>query len=306
MLRFLLRRVVESLPTLLVVTAVVFLMTHLIPGDPARVLAGEYATDADVERVREDLGLDRPLAVQYFSYLRQLASGDLGDSLRTRRPVSLEIRERVGATLALATWGMLTASVAGIGIGVFAAYKRGGILDNLAIVTSLLGLCTPAFWLGLLLILAFAVNLQWLPAHGTGTPQHLILPVVTLAVAPTAVIARLTRTAMIDALAQDYIRTGRAKGLPARVVVFKHALRNAVLAPLTFIGVQFGIVLSGAVVTETVFSRSGLGRLAVTAILQRDLPLIQGLILVFALATLIINLVIDAMYSVVNPQVAQE
>lgn len=306
MLRFLLKRVVEALPTLLAVTAVVFLMTHLIPGDPARVLAGEYATDADVERVREELGLNRPLIVQYGSYLWQLASGDLGDSLRTRRPVALEIRQRAGATLALAAWGMLTASVIGIGIGVFAAYHRRSILDNFAIVTSLLGLCTPAFWLGLLLILIFAVKLQWLPAHGVGSAQHLILPVITLAVAPAAVIARLTRTAMIDALAQDYIRTSRAKGLRAPTIVLKHALRNAILAPLTFIGVQFGIVLSGAVVTETVFARPGLGRLAVTALLQRDLPLIQGLILVFAASTLLINLVIDVMYSLVNPQVEQE
>ncbi len=306
MLAYVLRRLVGTVPVLLGVTLVVFAMTWLTPGDPVVALLGESAqgiTGAARDALRRELGLDRPWPVQYLEYVRGLAQGDLGMSVRSRRPVMREVLDRLPATAELALAGLAIAVVVGVSLGVAAALRKRTWVDALAIAVALVGVSVPVFWSGFLLMLVFSLELGWLPASGRGTLRHLVLPALTVGIASAAFIARITRGAVLETLGQDYVRTARAKGVVERVVVVRHALRNALLPIVTVIGLQLGSLLGGAVLTETVFAWPGVGRMLVDAILARDLPLVQGSVLVVSLIFILINLVVDLSYAAINPRV---
>jgi peptide/nickel transport system permease protein len=296
------RRAVAVLPVLFGVSVLSFAMLHLIPGDPAAVLGGAQATEAELAGIRRDHGLDQPLLVQYVRYLGRLLRGDLGVSIRTRDPVGGLLLESLGLTLALAGLSLVVAVVLGISAGVLAAVRPNSLVDVLTMVGALVGVSMPAFWYGLVLLFLFAGTLRWLPAGGVGGPQHLILPVVVLGTAGMGVIARLTRTAMLEVLHQEYVRTARAKGLGEWGVVLRHGLWNALNPVLTVVGLQFGFLLGGSVLTETVFALPGIGRIMVTAIFSRDYPVVQGGMLMVASAFVLINLLTDVAYAVVNPR----
>ena len=291
------------MPVLLAVSVLVFLMSHLTPGDPATIMLGENATAADVERLRHQLGLDRPLAVQYGRYLAGVARGDLGRSIRSGRPVALEIWERFPPTLQLTLAAMAIAAVAGVLLGSLAATARTGATDALLMGTSLLGISMPSFWLGLLLILLFGLLLHWFPIAGEGGWRALVLPAVTLGAQAAAVLARLTRASLLDVLPSDFVRTARAKGVAGARVLFRHALRNALIPVVTVMGLQFGALLGGAVIVESVFARSGLGRFAVAAVQSRDFPVIQGIVLFAAAVYALVNLSVDVAYLVLDPRI---
>ena len=306
MLAYVLHRLVGTVPVLLGVTLVVFAMTWLTPGDPVVALLGESAqgiTGAARDALRRELGLDRPWPVQYLEYVRGLAQGDLGMSVRSRRPVMREVLDRLPATAELALAGLAIAVVVGVSLGVAAALRKRTWVDALAIAVALVGVSVPVFWSGFLLMLVFSLELGWLPASGRGTLRHLVLPALTVGIASAAFIARITRGAVLETLGQDYVRTARAKGVVERVVVVRHALRNALLPIVTVIGLQLGSLLGGAVLTETVFAWPGVGRMLVDAILARDLPLVQGSVLVVSLIFILINLVVDLSYAAINPRV---
>ena len=306
MLAYVLRRLVGTVPVLLGVTLVVFAMTWLTPGDPVVALLGESAqgiTGPARDALRRELGLDRPWPVQYLEYVRGLAQGDLGMSVRSRRPVMREVLDRLPATAELALAGLAIAVVVGVSLGVAAALRKRTWVDALAIAVALVGVSVPVFWSGFLLMLVFSLELGWLPASGRGTARHLVLPALTVGIASAAFIARITRGAVLETLGQDYVRTARAKGVVERVVVVRHALRNALLPIVTVIGLQLGSLLGGAVLTETVFAWPGVGRMLVDAILARDLPLVQGSVLVVSLIFILINLVVDLSYAAINPRV---
>ena len=306
MLAYVLRRLVGTVPVLLGVTLVVFAMTWLTPGDPVVALLGESAqgiTGAARDALRREFGLDRPWPVQYLEYVRGLAQGDLGMSVRSRRPVMREVLDRLPATAELALAGLAIAVVVGVSLGVAAALRKRTWVDALAIAVALVGVSVPVFWSGFLLMLVFSLELGWLPASGRGTLRHLVLPALTVGIASAAFIARITRGAVLETLGQDYVRTARAKGVVERVVVVRHALRNALLPIVTVIGLQLGSLLGGAVLTETVFAWPGVGRMLVDAILARDLPLVQGSVLVVSLIFILINLVVDLSYAAINPRV---
>lgn len=306
MLAYVLRRLVGTVPVLFGVTLVVFAMTWLTPGDPVVALLGESAqgiTGAARDALRREFGLDRPWPVQYLEYVRGLAQGDLGMSVRSRRPVMREVLDRLPATAELALAGLAIAVVVGVSLGVAAALRKRTWVDALAIAVALVGVSVPVFWSGFLLMLVFSLELGWLPASGRGTLRHLVLPALTVGIASAAFIARITRGAVLETLGQDYVRTARAKGVVERVVVVRHALRNALLPIVTVIGLQLGSLLGGAVLTETVFAWPGVGRMLVDAILARDLPLVQGSVLVVSLIFILINLVVDLSYAAINPRV---
>lgn len=300
---YLLRRLLEAIPVVVAVTFIVFVSVRLIPGDPARTIAGLEASDATVEAVRKDLGLDRPLLAQYGTFLRALAIGDLGTSYYYRTPVREEVLRRFPATLQLAAAGLALSLVFGIAIGTLSAVQRGTWLDRGTLVLAIAGVSMPSFWLALVLIIVFAVNLGWLPAGGYGTWRHLVLPAVTLGLFGAGTIARLTRSSVLEVLGQDYVRTARSKGLQFRAVLLKHALRNAMVPVVTLLGLQLGAFLSRAVVTETVFGWPGIARLTVIAVLDRDFPLIQGSVLWLALVFIATNLVVDLIYAVIDPRI---
>jgi len=303
MFAFLVRRLVGAIPVLLVVSIFVFGFVRLLPGDPARLLAGPDASPQDVEAVRVELGLDKPVWLQYGTWVGHLAQGDLGRSSRTRQPVATEIGERFMPTLWLTVAAMVWATLVGMTIGVVSGVRRGQWQDQVGMVLAVSGISFPAFWLGLLLISVFSVRLGWLPTGGYGTWQHFVLPSFTLGVAVAAVLARFTRSAFVEVAGEDYVRTARAKGLPERLVVWKHALRNALLPVITMTGLQFGFLLGGAVVVETVFAWPGLGRLLVDSVSYRDYPVMQAEILLFSLEFILINLAVDVLYAVVNPEI---
>ncbi|HME25636.1 MAG TPA: ABC transporter permease subunit [Acetobacteraceae bacterium] len=285
------------------VSIFVFGFVRLLPGDPARLLAGPDASPQDVEAVRVELGLDKPVWLQYGTWVGHLAQGDLGRSSRTRQPVATEIGERFMPTLWLTVAAMVWATLVGMTIGVISGVRRGQWQDQAGMVLAVSGSSFPAFWLGLLLISVFSVRLGWLPTGGYGTWQHFVLPSFTLGVAVAAVLARFTRSAFVEVAGEDYVRTARAKGLPERLVVWKHALRNALLPVITMTGLQFGFLLGGAVVVETVFAWPGLGRLLVDSVSYRDYPVMQAEILLFSLEFILINLAVDVLYAVVNPEI---
>ncbi len=303
MLGYLLRRLGGVIPVLIVVSIFVFGFVRLLPGDPARLVAGPDASEQDVQTVRRDLGLDKPIWRQYLRYVRGLATGDLGRSSRTRQPVSTEIGVRFWPTLWLTAAAMVWATLAGMAIGVVSGVKRGRWQDQAGMVLAVSGISFPSFWLGLLLIDLFSVRLHWLPTGGYGGWQHFVLPSFTLGVAVAAVLARFTRSAFVEVASEDFVRTARAKGVPERLVILRHTLRNALLPVITMTGLQFGFLLGGAVVVETVFAWPGLGRLLVDSVSYRDYPVIQAEIMLFSLEFILINLAVDLIYAVVNPEI---
>lgn len=304
MLHYVLRRLLGFLPMALGVTLAVFLVLHAIPGDTARLAAGADASEEDVAQIRANLGLDEPLYVQYAVYLRNLVGGDLGRSVRTQRPVIEEIGRTFPATLELAGAAMVIAIVIGIPLGIAAALRPGTALDYGVTAFSVFGISMPGFFLGLLLMVVFASQLQWLPPTGRGTLAHLVMPAFTLGLPYVATFARLTRSNMLDVLSEDYVRTARSKGLTRTAVVYKHALLNAAIPLVTVLGIYLGRLLGGAVIVETVFAWPGLGRYMVDAIVQRDLWVVQGTILVFAMSVLLVNLLVDVLYGFLDPRIA--
>lgn len=297
------KRLAVAVVTLFGVSIIVFGLVQLLPGDPARTIAGLLASESEVERIRERMGLDQPLLTQYTNFVTQAVQGDLGVSARTRRPVTGEIWARLPKTIELAVVATVIGTILGILAGVVSARRRGRWPDTVVSILSVGGISMPVYWSGLLLILIFAVNLGWLPASGAARPTSIILPGVTLGLFSVALVARMTRASMLEVLEQDYVRTAQAKGVRERNVVYRHALRNAFIPVLTIIGIQFGSLLGGAVLTEFVFAWPGIGRLLVDSIFARDFPVVQGIILVFALMFIIVNLVVDILYSVVNPKI---
>jgi ABC-type dipeptide/oligopeptide/nickel transport system permease component len=304
------RRLLLTVPTVFGTSILVFFILHLAPGDPATIIAGPTAPPEVVANIRAQLGLDQPLLVQYWRYVSQAMRGDLGRSIMSRRAVSDEVATAFLNTFELVIAARIWSLLVAIPLGAVAAVKRRSIFDRLATVTALLGLSLPIFWIGLMAIWLFAFTLGWLPVSGRGGPpwtleglRHLVLPALTLGGVQVPALARLTRSSLLEALGQDYVRTARAKGLAERLVVAKHALRNALLPVVTIVGLQFAGLLGGAVVTETIFSWPGLGRLAVTAILTRDFPLVQGAILVAAVTFVTINLIVDLLYAVLDPRI---
>jgi ABC-type dipeptide/oligopeptide/nickel transport system permease component len=306
MLIFLVRRLLLTIPVLLGVIFVVMLTMDLIPGDPVALMLGDAASKENVARFREHLGLDRPLVVRYVRYLGQVVTGDLGRSIQQNRPVVDELGDAWPATLQLTVAALLLAAVVGIATGIVSAVWPNSLFDALSRLSALFGLSMPVFWTGLVLIVVFAFWLPLLPVGGVGSPLHLVLPAVTLALPSIAMIARMTRSSVLEVLREDYVRTARAKGVGERLVVAKHALRNAAIPILTLIGLQAGQLMGGAVLTETVFAWPGLGRLMVKAIFARDYILLQGAVLIFAMAFVVINLVVDLSYGMLDPRVSRQ
>jgi peptide/nickel transport system permease protein len=297
------RTLLLSLITLFGVSVLIFLMLRVLPGDPARVLAGLNASEEQVAQIREQLGLDDSLLAQYWQFISGVLTGDLGTSARTGRPVTTEIAVRLPATLILAISATIIGSVVGVTAGVLAAVRRNTVLDHVVSGVAMMGVSMPVYWMGLLLILLFAVTLGWLPAAGSGEPLSIVLPTVTLAAFSTALISRMTRASMLEVLGQDYMRTAEAKGAPPRTVIVKHGLRNAFIPVLTVISLQFGALLGGAVLTETVFGWPGIGRLLVDSIGARDFAVVQGIVLVYATMFILLNVVVDVLYVVVDPRI---
>jgi ABC-type dipeptide/oligopeptide/nickel transport system permease component len=303
-IRFIAKRLLLAVPTLLGVLIASFLIIHLIPGDPVAVMMfGANPTPQQLVEMRAELGLDRPLQVQFWDYLRHVMQGDFGQSIQRHRPVGAEIRQNLGPTLMLTLAGMSIAIVVGFALGLVAALRPNSWVDSLCMGVANVGVAIPAFWLGILLILLFALTLGWLPATGQGGGRRLILPAISLGFGYSAIIARLVRSSLVQVLGREYILTARAKGLSERIVLSRHAMRNALIPVITMVGLQFGNMMGSAVVVEVLFARVGLGRLLVTAILQRDYPLIQGTILVFGVVYIFLNLIIDLLYSVVDPRI---
>lgn len=297
------RRLLLLVPTVLGVLTLVFFLVHLIPGDPVELMLGETASRADLAQLRADLGLDRPLGEQYARFLGGLARGDLGRSFFYRKPVLAVIAGALPATALLAAAAMAVALLVAIPVGVFAAVNRDRPADRIAMLASLVGISMPNFWLGPMLIILFSFRLGWLPVSGREGAASLVLPAVTLGTALAAILSRMTRSSMLDVLGEDYLRTARAKGVRERVVIARHALRNALLPVVTIVGLQFGALLSGAVITENVFAWPGVGTLLIQAITARDYPLVQGCVLVIALGYVAVNFLTDALYSVIDPRV---
>ncbi|WP_249522737.1 ABC transporter permease [Modestobacter marinus] len=297
------RTLLLSLITLFGVSILIFLMLRVLPGDPARVLAGLNASEEQVARLRAELGLDESLLAQYWSFITGVLTGDLGTSARTSAPVASEIGVRLPATLILAVVATIIGTIAGVTAGVVAAVRRNSIVDHVISSVAMMGVSMPVYWLGLLLILLFAVTLGWLPAAGSGEPLSIVLPAVTLAAFSTALISRMTRASMLEVLGQDYVRTAEAKGAPPTTVIIRHGLRNAFIPILTVISLQFGALLGRAVLTETVFGWPGIGRLLVDSIGARDFAVVQGIVLVYAAAFILLNVIVDVLYVVVDPRI---
>lgn len=306
MLIFVARRLLLTIPVLLGVLLVVMLTLDLIPGDPVALMLGDAATKENIAKFRDHLGLDRPLVVRYLRYLGQVVSGDLGRSIQQNRPVAEELAEAWPATLQLTTAALVLAALVGVATGIVSAVWPNSFFDALSRLSSLFGLSMPVFWTGLVLIVVFAFWLPWLPVGGIGSPAHLVLPAVTLALPSIAMVARMTRSSVLEVLREDYVRTARAKGVRERLVVVKHALRNAAIPILTLLGLQAGQLMGGAVLTETVFAWPGLGRLMVKAIFARDYVLLQGAVLIFAMAFVVINLIVDLSYGALDPRVSRQ
>ncbi|MDR7417729.1 MAG: ABC transporter permease [Armatimonadota bacterium] len=300
---YVVRRILSSVPILLLAVTAVFFAFQVIPGDPARLYVGSDASEEAVEQARRDLGLDRPVGVQYLSYLARLARADLGRSISTRRPVSVELGSRFVNTVKLSLASIVLAAAGGIALGTIAAVNQGTVWDHAATLLALLGISIPVFWLGLLLMYLLSVQWQLLPSAGNDTWLHYFMPTVSLATFSLAFIARMTRSSLLEVIRQDYVRTARAKGVPDSMVVLGHALRNALLPVTIVVGLRFGYMLGGAVVTEEVFAWPGLGRLLVTAVGQRDIPVIQGVLLVFAASFVLVNMAVDLVYGFLDPQI---
>jgi glutathione transport system permease protein len=303
MFGYLIRRLVGTIPVLLAVSVFVFAFVHLLPGDPARMVAGPDASFEQVQEVRTELWLDRPIWQQYLRYLDQMAHFELGRSIKTHEPVAFLIGQRFMPTLWLTVVSMAWALTVGVSLGVLSAVRRGGWEDQATMVFAISGISFPSFWLGLMLIDLFSVRLGWLPTGGYGGWQHFVMPAFTLGSAVAAVMARFTRSAYVEVAAEDYVRTARSKGVPERGVIWTHTLRNALIPVITLTGLQFGFLLGGAIVVETVFAWPGLGRLLIDSVNLRDYPVIQAEILLFAFEFVLINLTVDVLYGLVNPEI---
>lgn len=311
--RYILQRVFGLVGVLFGVSIVLFVALHLAPGDPAQLLLGPLVRADDLARLRQELGLDRPLPIQYLTWLGHVLQGDLGRSISSHRPVLTEVVERFQATLLLAGASLLISASIGVTVGVLAAVNRGGWIDRASMLLALLSMSTPSFWLGMVLIIVFALVLGVLPGSGMLSPRgdggvldvlaHLVLPAVTLAAVPTAVISRLTRSSMLEVIGHDYVRTARGKGLSERRLVIGHVVPNALIGVATLVGIQAGYLLAGAVLVETVFAWPGLGSLLVTSILKRDFPLVQGGVMLIALSYVLINLATDLAYAYLDPRI---
>jgi ABC-type dipeptide/oligopeptide/nickel transport system permease component len=306
MLRYLVRRLLLTIPVLLGVATLVFALIHLVPGDPAQSMLGDSAPPEDVARLRQTLGLDDPLLVQYKSFLGGILKGDLGRSFRYGTPVTTEIKSRLMRTLQLAMAAMGVAIVFAVPLGIIAAVWRGTGIDHAAMTVSLVGISMPNFWLGPLLAILFAVVLGWLPVAGTGTPAHLVLPAVTLGAALSAILARMTRASLLEELRELYVLAARARGVSRTRAVLRHAFRNSLIPIVTIIGLQFGAVLTGTIITETIFAWPGVGRLLIQAINFRDYPLIQGCILFISMTYVVMNLLTDLTYGLLDPRIRLE
>jgi peptide/nickel transport system permease protein len=303
MLRYFLRRLLLTVPVLLGVATLVFALIHLVPGDPAQAMLGEGASQEEIARLQHTLGLDRPLLSQYKSFLFGLARGDLGTSFRYNAPVSAQIKEKFPNTAALALAAMLVAIVFAIPLGIVAAVYRGTAIDHAAMTIALLGICMPNFWLGPLLAILFAVRLGWLPVSGMGGLSHLVLPAITLGAALSAILARMTRASVLEELRELYVLSARARGLSGTRAVVHHAFRNSLIPIVTIIGLQFGAVLTGTIITETIFAWPGIGRLLIQAINFRDYPLVQGCILFISVTYVAMNLLTDLTYGFLDPRI---
>ncbi|SDI79656.1 glutathione ABC transporter permease GsiC [Variovorax sp. OV700] len=303
MLNYFLKRLLGLIPTLLIVAVLVFLFVHMLPGDPARLAAGQEADEQTVAMVRHELGLDKPLPQQFVSFFTHMLQGDFGTSIRTRRPVSTEIGERFFPTVMLTITSMVWAVFFGMGIGIVSAVFRNQWPDRLGMTLAVSGISFPAFALGMLLMQIFSVQLGWLPTVGAATWKHYILPSITLGAAVAAVMARFTRASFVEVIQEDFVRTARAKGVRERTVIIKHCLRNALIPVVTMMGLQFGFLLGGSILVEAVFNWPGLGRLLVDAVQMRDYPVIQTLVLLFSLEFILINLVVDVLYGYINPTI---
>ena len=332
MLAYIIRRIMIMVPTLLGVSVIVFLMLHITPGDPAELLLGERATEEALNELREHLGLNEPLYVQYGMFLKRLLRGDLGETIWTRQKVWIEVKQRFPATIELSIVALGISCFMGMLLGIISATRQYSIFDYLSMVGALAGVSMPIFWLGLVFMLLFSLNLGWLPLSGRLSIDveleiitnfyildavltrnwvafkdaiwHIIMPAVTLSTIPTAIVARMTRSAMLEVLRQDYIKTAKAKGLSKFMVIFKHALRNALIPVVTTIGLQFGVLLGGAILTETIFAWPGVGKWMYDAVMQRDYMVIQGGVLFIAALFVVINLCVDLLYAVINPRIS--
>lgn len=305
MFRYLRARLLRAVPVLFGVSVLVFSMLHFLPGDPATLILGEStAASADaVDRLREQLGLNAPLYVQYWRFISRAVRGDFGTSVSTHQPVTQMILDVLPSTFQLTFAAMFTAIVLGLTLGSLAAVKQNTWVDSLSILLASLGVSMPIFWFGLILIYLFSIQLGWFPVTGRGGLNRLVLPSIALGAGATGIIARLVRSSLLEVLRQDYIQTARAKGLRDRTVVLRHGLRNALIPVVTIIGLQFGALLGGAVITETVFSRQGIGRLAVNAILRKDFPLVQGTVMLTAVTYVAVNLLVDLSYALLDPRI---
>ncbi|HEX9484565.1 MAG TPA: ABC transporter permease [Gemmatimonadaceae bacterium] len=301
---FILRRLLLAVPTLFGVLVVAFLLLYVAPGDPVQAMVGERADSATIARLRQELRLNDPLPMQFAHYVAAIAKGDLGRSYITNRPIRKDIVERFPKTLQLAGAAMLLATVLGVTLGVLSARAPGGLIDRFGLGVAYLGISFPVYWVGLLLILLFAVTLHWLPPSGFGGLRYLALPALALGMRSIAFLARMTRSAMLDSLSADYVRTARAKGLRESIVVGRHALRNALIPIITVLGLDFGSYLTGSILTETIFSWPGIGRYVVNAIARRDLPAIQGSVLFLSAVFVLVNLLTDVAYAKADPRVS--
>ncbi len=308
MFQYVLRKLLVSIPVVWGVVTVIFILMAVVPGDPARIMMGQRGDPETLARIRADLGLDKPLTVQYVDFLSKLVRGDLGKSYRTNEPVSKAIGERFGVTMRLAIWCIVLATIVGVAAGIMSAVKQYSLFDYSAMFIAIAGVSAPVFWFSLLLLLVFAYGLHWVPGVGyeDGSFRYMVLPIIALGLRPAAIIARLTRSCMLEVLSMDYIRTARAKGLSERAVVLKHALKNAMIPVVTIVGAEMSGLLSGAVLTETVFALPGVGRLAVEALVARDFPMIRGTVIVIALIFLVANLLVDLSYGLFDPRIRYE
>ncbi len=306
MLKYTIRRLLQTIPLLIAISFAAFIMMHLVPGDPVRNMMGIEASKEAVEAERERLGLNDPLLVQYGRFLGGVLKGDLGTSIFTKQSVTDEILKKYPATIKLALGGTIFASVVGILAGIVSAVKRNKLTDNIIMVLSLISVSTPSFFLALVLMLFFSLQLGWLPSMGLRTPLHYVLPIITLGMQSVGTIARTTRSSMLEVLGQDYIRTSRSRGIPERVIIYSHAFKNAIIPVLTIVGLRFGGLLAGSMLVETVFSIPGIGRYLVDAVLERDYPVVQSTVLVLACTFVLVNLVVDLLYAVADPKIRYE
>ncbi|WP_330949061.1 ABC transporter permease [Virgibacillus sp. MG-45] len=303
MVLFFIKRLLQTIPVIIGVTLVVFLIMQMVPGDTAQVLAGEGASKETVEALRTEYGLDQPLYVQYLEYMKGIIQGDFGVSLKNQQPVLDEIMVRLPITVELAFYSTLITVLLGVTAGIISAIKPYSFSDMSVMVVALLGISFPSFWLGLILMYIFSVELQWLPVAGWDSIKHMILPALTLGTGGAAIVARMTRSSMLEVVRQDYIRTAKAKGLRSSLVVYKHALSNALIPVITVVGLQFGALLGGTVLVESIFAINGLGRLIVESIRMRDIPMVQGGVLVASLVFVIVNLFVDILYKFFNRRI---